>query len=260
MNKWLSAITTQHGPSILVTVAHAEGSVPREAGAKMLVTPTQQFDTIGGGHLEFCAIEFARNMLALSGTASQKRLERFPLGPTLGQCCGGVVFLAFERIDATDLDFYIDLQQRWQRGEDCWRLVALDTESNGVTPPLLVSPLDPHDTHPVVPNLNLELDAPCRLLRDEQGKRWMLDPCLSYRTHLYLFGAGHVGAALIRALAELPCRVTWIDERAELFPSALPDNVRCEVTDAPEALIDSAPADASYLVMTHSHALDQHLA
>ena len=68
-----------------------------------------------------------------------------------------------------------------------------------------------------------------------------------------------MGAAVIRALADLPCTVTWIDERDDLFPCAVPANVTIEASDTPEALIAAAPDGASYLVMTHSHALDQRL-
>jgi xanthine dehydrogenase accessory factor len=74
-----------------------------------------------------------------------------------------------------------------------------------------------------------------------------------------LFGAGHVGAAIVRLLADLPCRVTWVDEREDLFPPALPANVVAEATDLPEAMVDEAPAGTSFLVMTHNHALDQRL-
>ncbi len=60
MQAWLTALLAQQAPAILVTVAHAEGSVPREAGAKMLVSADGLFDTIGGGHLEFVATALAR--------------------------------------------------------------------------------------------------------------------------------------------------------------------------------------------------------
>jgi xanthine dehydrogenase accessory factor len=65
-----------------------------------------------------------------------------------------------------------------------------------------------------------------------------------------------VGKALVRVLGELPCRVTWVDARAEQFPKDLPTNVTVECTDLPQYAVERAPADASFLVMTHSHALD----
>jgi xanthine dehydrogenase accessory factor len=77
---------------------------------------------------------------------------------------------------------------------------------------------------------------------------------------LYLFGAGHVGRALILALAPLPFEVTWIDPRREAFPAATPANVRSVHQPDPAAALAGAPVDAFVLVMTHSHPLDLELA
>ena len=96
-------------------------------------------------------------------------------------------------------------------------------------------------------------------MKDSAGGNWLVDPCIAYRPHLALFGAGHVGAAVVRALADLPCQVTWVDERDDVFPPDLPANVKIDITDTPEAVVDEAPAGSSFLVMTHSHALDQRL-
>ena len=81
-------------PLVLVLVDHTQGSVPREAGAWMAVTPDQVINTIGGGHLEFQAIEEARALLHKPVT--DPMVLRYPLGPSLGQCCGGVVHLRYE--------------------------------------------------------------------------------------------------------------------------------------------------------------------
>ena len=78
--------------------------------------------------------------------------------------------------------------------------------------------------------------------------------------HIVLFGAGHVGHALVALLGRLPCVVQWVDERDELFPDEVPANVQIEATDTPDALVDQAPAGAFFLVMTHNHALDLELA
>ncbi|MBV8629057.1 MAG: xanthine dehydrogenase accessory protein XdhC [Paraburkholderia sp.] len=74
--------------------------------------------------------------------------------------------------------------------------------------------------------------------------------------HVVLFGAGHVGHALVTLLGMLPCVVQWVDERDELFPDEVPANVQIEATDTPAAIVDEAPAGAYFLVMTHNHALD----
>ncbi|MDG0026319.1 xanthine dehydrogenase accessory protein XdhC [Trinickia sp. Y13] len=78
--------------------------------------------------------------------------------------------------------------------------------------------------------------------------------------HIVLFGAGHVGHALVAQLAALPCVVQWIDARDECFPEEVPANVQVEATDTPEAVIDAAPPGCCFLVMTHNHALDLALA
>lgn len=78
--------------------------------------------------------------------------------------------------------------------------------------------------------------------------------------HVVLFGAGHVGHALIALLGHLPCVVQWVDERDECFPEEVPANVQIEATDTPDAIVDAAPAGAYFLVMTHNHALDFSLA
>jgi xanthine dehydrogenase accessory factor len=82
---------------VLVHVDHTQGSVPREAGAWMAVTPDQVINTIGGGHLEFQAIDEARALLRKP--VIEPLVLRYPLGPTLGQCCGGVVHLRYEWCD-----------------------------------------------------------------------------------------------------------------------------------------------------------------
>jgi xanthine dehydrogenase accessory protein XdhC len=78
--------------------------------------------------------------------------------------------------------------------------------------------------------------------------------------HIVLFGAGHVGHALVTLLGSLPCVVQWVDERDELFPDETPANVQIEATDTPDAVVDTAPPGAYFLVMTHNHALDFSLA
>ena len=257
MKHWLNALRQLTEPGIVVTMASVVGSGPRETGAKMLVTANAAFDTIGGGHLEMRALEIAREMLLLPAgkLTAERRLQRFPLGPALGQCCGGVVQLVFERIDLTacGMQHYLDcLHTRFYQGADSWRLVSLDQ----LTAPSLRDAEGVSLLATEVPVPHQKADT-CQLFLDEYGHQWMSDPCLAYRPHVMLFGAGHVGSAIVRLLAELPCIVTWVDERADQFPTPLPANVTLELTDTPQALIASAPADVMFLVLTHSHALDQ---
>lgn len=87
--------------AIVVEVVAAQGSVPRGAGTRMLVSASSTVGTIGGGHLELQAITAARALIAGAEPARQER--RFALGPSLGQCCGGAVTLAFEPLLASTL-------------------------------------------------------------------------------------------------------------------------------------------------------------
>ena len=247
MNDWRSAaLALSPAPAVLVTVAAVEGSGPREAGAKMLVAADTLADTIGGGHLEMRAVEIARAMLA---DGRQRHIERFALGPSLGQCCGGVVHLAFERIDCAQAAI---LGER--RDQDTWRMVALDGAPE--------SALLDADEKLLWGGARARFarERGTHVMQEQDGRRWLADLVAAPRAHLVLFGAGHVGLAIVRALAHLPCTVTWVDEREDMFPSVVPANVTIEATDMPEALVASSPAGASYLVMTHSHALDQRLA
>jgi xanthine dehydrogenase accessory factor len=303
MNEWLTAQVSE--PAVLVTVAIVEGSGPREPGARMLVTARGQHDTIGGGHLEMCAIDLAREMLesaasermaadaapaigattdhaaerAPGGAAwggARARLERYALGPTLGQCCGGVVHLAFELVDASLAAVLVSLRAR--RRDDSWRLSAIDGEPISLLLDACGAVVAGSGHGVAVANAGgarngarsvgdafgpafpqVDRARGTHILRDTAGRRWLADPCLAPRAHLVLFGAGHVGAAIVRMLGELPCTVTWVDEREDMFPASLPVNVTMEATDMPEAAVADAPAGASYLVMTHSHALDQRL-
>lgn len=90
-----------HAPAVLVRVGATQGSAPRDAGAWMAVWPDRLLGTIGGGHLEFQAIARARALLADAQLSAQPL--RMALGPSLGQCCGGVVHLTFERVSAADV-------------------------------------------------------------------------------------------------------------------------------------------------------------
>ena len=254
----LTAAACETVPRVLVTVAQVAGSAPREPGAKMVITQDLAFDTIGGGHLEMVATDIAREMLTMPAgeLSAERRLERFPLGPSLGQCCGGVVHLMFERLMPEAGEHFSTLSQRWRDGQDSWRLLPLDTlEPASIYDAAGILLSGPGPAVLARPGPGID----CKVRIDEQGSRWLIDSCLPYRPRLYLFGAGHVGAAIVRALAELPCQVVWIDEREDMFPSVLPANVRIEATDTPEAVVAEAPAGASFLVLTHTHALDQQL-
>ncbi len=100
----LTGLTAKNEPCVLITVLEAKGSTPREAGVKMVVTPKEQFGTIGGGNLEFQAIEEARQLLA---SAQGPAVKDYPLGPKLAQCCGGAVTVFLEPFLPAKQVFYL---------------------------------------------------------------------------------------------------------------------------------------------------------
>lgn len=197
-------------PAIVVQVDEIKGSTPRETGTRMLVAADAVLGTIGGGHLEWQAIDLARHLLAEASPATpgpqatwpatgQRLQKTYPLGPTLGQCCGGVVVLGFEPLSPASL-------AHWP-------------------------------------------DSPARF-------------------HLELHGAGHVGQAIVRLLADLDCTVRWIDERVDDAPTdapglpgpdwlaTLPPHIAWTPTEAADHEVAHAPAHACHLVLTHRHDLD----
>ena len=177
---------TSGAHAMLIEVIEARGSVPREAGTRMLVSADEVVGTIGGGHLEWQAIARARERLAANDITPLD--WPVALGPSLGQCCGGALTL---------------------------RLSPLTEATIAAWP------------------------APRQLFR------------------LHLFGAGHVGRALVQVLAGVPCEIVWVDERESEFPtSPSPDQVQRVCVEPVEAEVANGRPGDFYLVLTHSHALD----
>ena len=255
MQPWLTdlqQLLTHGDAAVLVTVARVEGSAPREAGTKMIVTRDSARHTIGGGHLEWKAIESARQVLKEGMRMSHmRRLERFALGPSLGQCCGGAVVLAFERLDVADLGWISSLAKRVAAGQSTVRSVSFGPAPDAV---MLSEP------EPGVES------ADC-LLWDgagfEESSSLLTETIAPRDFAVVLFGAGHVGAALVRVLGTLQCHVRWVDERDAQFPPPellQASNVTIDPNDAPDEAIDQAAPQTYFIVMTHNHTLDLELA
>jgi len=171
--------------AVVVEVGATRGSVPRESGTRMLVSEREVLGTIGGGHLELKAIVSARAMLRGAAVAVEQHV---PLGPALGQCCGGALTLRFTALAASR-------PAEWQG-----------------PPP---------------------------------------------RFALQLYGAGHVGRAIVHLLEGVACRVQWIDEREDQFPLApSASHIERVCVEPVEAEVDAAAPGTFFLVLTHSHELD----
>ena len=269
MNDWvreLERLGRDARPAVLVTVASIKGSAPREAGTKMIVTAGATHGTIGGGHLEHQAIAIARDMIA-SGAAGGE-LRRFPLGASLGQCCGGLVNLLFEPVIGA-AEWVGALETLRREGKPCVLVTALhgpaQTGKLIVTQERVIGSLadDLAAQAAEVARELLARGSGARLERLGTAEGPMLLLFEAQRTpdfHIVLFGAGHVGRALVHVLSGMPCRITWVDGRDGEFPREVQGNVTIACTDVPTAEVAAAPAGSYFLVMTHSHALDQELA
>ena len=235
MSVWASIerFIAAQGAAALVTLAQAEGSSPREVGARMVVAPDGAFTgTIWGGALEWGALAEAQALLTRQGPMIA-RLDR-ALGPDLGQCCGGRVLLTIEKFTAADR-------------ANAPALAA--AEGSGVLTTIAAVAPDGRLARQIAE----PQDGPAYAVRPDGTvlERFGEEP-----TALYLFGAGHVGRALAVALAPLPFAVTWIDTRPGAIPAEFPANVTAIRDGDPVALLARAPDGAFIAVMTHSHALD----
>ena len=184
----LERFVTDHPVAVVAELSRVRGSSPREQGTFMVIAPDALIGTIGGGALEYMVIGRARQ--AMRDDEEPEGLD-IPLGPEIGQCCGGRVEVSLRRVTV-------------ERA----RQLAV------------------------------------RLRADE-----------AVLPHVYLFGSGHVGKALARALGALPVQVHVIDTRpGEL--GDLPAGVEARAVPMPEAVVRAAPGGSSYVILTHDHALD----
>ena len=222
-------VAVANGPVARVVVADIKGSAPREVGAAMLVTADNITGTIGGGALEFEVIRLARAAL-LDGS---DRLGRHPLGPGLGQCCGGAVTVLTE----------------------IWDVARLAD----VTGDLVVRPLP--GTTSEAPLAVGRMMSTARSVGEGPSPGivgdWMVEPVLRPHHELWIWGAGHVGRAIVGMLAPLPeFTVKWVDTDEDRFPATVPENVETLIAENPADLVSISPAHADHLVLTYSHAFD----
>ena len=266
MKNWvgtLSAHADARRPAVLVSVASAKGSVPRRPGTRMIVTAEGIDGTIGGGHLEHKAIAIARDLLAARGPLA---LHRIPLAASLGQCCGGVAQLLFEPIHG-DCGWLDTLAALRTDGKACALVVPVRGDAAGGR--LIVTAQEAHGTLGSAVHDAASMTLARTLLEGEgdpglatvgpSGLEVFIDVLRPPDFSVVLFGAGHVGRAVVRTFADIDCRLTWVDARDDAFPEFIPDNVQVAITDTPEGEVAAAPPGAFFLVMTHSHPLDEAL-
>lgn len=251
-------------PAVLVTVAQVRGSTPREAGTHMLVDRGGSRGTIGGGQLEHRAIGHARDMLACAEGARLTWSGRLSLGAAFGQCCGGDTVLLYERLT--------DGPGPWSALIDSapstvW--VAVTSEHHPAVR-ALVSADDRRGDLPAG-ELGAWVEATARRLAADAsaasqviaapeqlgGSLFFFDLVRPPDFNIVLFGAGHVGRAIVDVLRVVPCSVTWIDDRPELLPVERTGNVWPRYSRAPDLEAADLPPGSLCLVMTYSHAMDR---
>jgi xanthine dehydrogenase accessory factor len=226
------------GPAALVTILATEGSAPRGPGARMVVTQTGLAGSIGGGRLEHLSMAQARSILTLP--PGSWRVQDYPLGPLLGQCCGGRVRLLVERLEGVpegDGPFEVTLGERVERK-------SLRGEGRGPG-------ADP-DPGPRLRRGTVSARGPL----PTSGAR-IVEPVESASLPVHLFGGGHVGRAIVARAAGLPLHLACYDSRAEMAetPGVVHAGEEQMVAQAADA-----SADCAIVIMTHDHGLDYRLA
>ena len=252
MNEWiddLSDVMAAGQAAVIVTVAGIRGSAPRETGAKMIVTERDTIGTIGGGQLEHECTRIAVGML--NGTELPST-RSFPLGSSMGQCCGGVVDILFEPIDAGLPGWLNDLRALHGQREPATMVTGIG-EAAGKFIVTADSEFGPGGLPSEIVERGRSLAA--RGTSAERIDDYFLEPVVGTDFHIAVFGAGHVGTAVVRSLSTLDCNIRWVDSRRNVF-RATPANVRAIESGEPAAEVAALPARSYFLVMTHSHALD----
>jgi xanthine dehydrogenase accessory factor len=243
---------------VVATLDLIVGSAPREAGCRMIVTTNEVFGSIGGGNLEFEATARARDLLAEASPLRQGH-QPYVLGPALNQCCGGAVTVLLELYGVGAPAWLTALVDRAMDQQ----AVVLASAIERVEPfKALITEDAATETVPkAVMKRGRELlrgvsEAGIETL-ETADEKWWLEPIRARHTPLVLFGAGHVGQAVARMLEEMPFMVTWVDDRPGIFPDQPGSNIHAVLSADVPTEVGKALRGSIFVVMTHSHRLDE---
>ena len=214
------------GAVVRASLIGVRGSAPREAGAMMLITRDDIWQTIGGGSLEFEVMRRAREMLAQADGPWPRQIIRAALGPDMGQCCGGQVRVLLEYF-----------------GQDQDEALAALAGCRAVM-------------HPLDGDQPLS-DAGGRDIGMDRASKVFVAPVAVPGRPVFVYGAGHIGRALASHLVALQLDLHWVDVAPERFPPEIPEGARRVVAADPTVIAAHAPADSLHLVITHNHDLDE---
>lgn len=237
MLNWLTLSERQDSETVfvLVTVGEVKGSSPRETGTKMLVDEHRVQGTIGGGNLEFFAIEHARTLLR-QNNQNQITQHTTPLTPQYDQCCGGVVQLLFETVNPKTSNWLRDLKKCLSESRQACLVTDLKQNRRFIQP--------------------LSESKGIEQSQWQRESSRLIEPVQKQTLPVFIFGTGHVGKAIIQQLQNLDVHITAIDNRADQLPAFEADNVTAILTDDWQTQVEQAPDNAYFLVLTHSHNLD----
>ena len=229
MQSWIDVARdriARDGGVVRASLVGVRGSAPREAGAMMLITDRDIWQTIGGGSLEFEVMAKARSMLEMPSTPWQRQVISAALGPDMGQCCGGHVKVLLERFGEAEVATLAGF-------DGCLRLSHP-----------LAGTAAPVDAGEADVGLNADKSA-------------FIAPVAQSGRPVFLYGAGHIGRALAPHLVALQLDLHWVDVAKSRFPDSVPDGATRVVASDPAVIAAHAQVDALHLVITHNHALDE---
>ncbi len=205
-------------------IVRSNGSTPREEGAAMMIFKNEIEGTIGGGNLEFEIINSAREKIKTASTFLREK-KNFPLGPNLGQCCGG----------------YVEVLLEYYNKECIFSLKSL-AKTN-----------DPFILHPKGNN-----KFPISSSEKIEENYFFSNHFKSYHP-VFIYGAGHVGRALINVTNDLQIDRYWTDISEDRFPKNIPENVNKVIAEDLKIIANNAIPNSIHIVMTFSHLLDEEI-
>ena len=215
----------------MISVVETFGSTPREVGARIIVNKEGVFyGSIGGGNMENTSLQEAQSLL--QSNSDEIILKEYLLGPELGQCCGGAVKILTEVFTPDHID---EVE------------IFVRSESEGLF--MTTGEIGDYRVQRSI------IDGSEQTVGINEGGR-LIESFGASNPTVYVFGAGHIGKALMLTLAPLPLDITWIDSRPDIFPQSIPQNFTAITDKEPDNSLAQAPDDAYILILTHDHGID----
>lgn len=233
---WLAQIIAslrQDKPIARLVILSAKGSTPRAAGATLNITQEGQSGSIGGGALEYQATHIAREALTdLPASGFVRFVRTFALGPDLGQCCGGNLQVLFECFAPAALAHLAALQ-----------LAAPQAYRHDLNSQKIATPYQD--------------DMMGQSFLYDKASSTLIMAAKTALTPLYIYGAGHVGRALIDVTNALAVERIWVDSAPSRFPEVAPADVTIAPAKDMTQIAAHAPEGAYHIIVTYSHQFDE---